>query len=278
MATINWYPGHMTKSIRMMKQEIASVDFCLYVLDARAPKSCLNPDFEVMTDGKPIIYILNKSDLVPDDKLTVWKKYLTGSDSRAVIMDYSKDGRKLLSPIISELCKAKLEKYRNKGVQTCLKGMVMGVPNCGKSTIINNLAGKARTLTGNKAGVTRGKQWVKVSDYLEVLDTPGTLYPKLSDQTIAKHLAYIGSIKDEVVEVIELSVDLIAELRNIAPESIKIRYNVEFSETDYETLEAIARKRGFLLKGGEVDILRTSNTLLDDFRKGKLGKIILEEI
>ncbi len=278
MTNINWYPGHMTKSIRMMTQEAESADCCLYVLDARAPRSCINPDFEKLVANKPVIYILNKADLVPADKARKWVDALSGENRAALIMNCIKDsGNKLLTPVIMRLCKDKIEKYRSKGVKLSVKAMVMGVPNCGKSTLINNLARGAKTVTGNRAGVTRGKQWVRVGDYLEVMDTPGTLYPKLTDQVTARHLAYIGSIKDEVLDTTELALDFLSELRTIAPENIQIRYNTEFAETDLSTLEAIAAARGYLLKGREPDLLRAANALLDDFRKGKCGKIILED-
>lgn len=277
MKEINWYPGHMTKSIRMITEEIKTVDCCLYVLDSRAPKSCINPDFESLLGAKPVIYILNKSDLVPADKIEKWRTALSSETRTAVILDCTKTGSsKIISPIILNLCKEKIEKYRSKGVKMSVKAMVIGVPNCGKSTFINNLAKGARTVTGNKAGVTRGKQWVRINDYLEVMDTPGTLYPKLSDQVTAKHLAYIGSIKDEILETVELALELVTELKVIEPRALTQRYGITLSE-ESSVLDEIAKSKGFLLKGGETDVLRAASMLIDDFRKGRLGKIILEE-
>ncbi len=273
---INWYPGHMTKAIRMIEENLRIVDIVVYVLDARAPFSCINPNFESMLGSMPVIYAVNKAELGDRTRVKAWCERLSGEKRKALALNAtaSKSTAPLVT-LIRELCGAKIEKYRNKGVRTTIKCMVLGVPNTGKSTIINNLCGSAKTVTGNKAGVTRGKQWVRVGEYLEVLDTPGTLYPKLSDQKIARRLAFIGSIRDEILDTYELAVSLFNELYAVSPEIVSARYKVEQSEGE-EGIAAIARARGYLLRGGEPDVERAALALIDDFRKGKLGAITLD--
>lgn len=278
MAVINWYPGHMTKSIRMIEDNIKLIDVLIYVLDARAPKSCINPDFVKYVSRLPVVYVLNKSDLADDVQTAAWKKKLGGERSVALssVGTVSGSSAQVLAEI-KRLCGAKIEKYAAKGVKTTIKAMVLGVPNTGKSTLINNLIGKGKAITGNKAGVTRGKQWFRVNEYVEVLDTPGTLYPKLSSQKIARHLAYVGSIKDEVVDVNELACNFIKEAYAIKPSVITDRYGFVPSESDDDNLEQVAKNRGFILKGGVCDIDRAAVAVIDDFRKGRMGKITLDE-
>lgn len=279
MANINWYPGHMTKAIRMIEENIRLVDALVYVLDARAPLSCINPDFERYITRLPVVYVLNKADLADQAATAAFRKTLTSDRIAAVSTNAA--ASKSCSVIVSELtrlCADKIERFKTKGVRANVRAMVLGVPNTGKSTIVNNLVGKARAVTGNKAGVTRGKQWFKVNDYVEVLDTPGTLYPKLSDQTVARRLAFLGSVKDEVVDACELGYELIGELTAVKPLEIKERYGFEPSGDGNADLERIAKARGFLLRGGEPDYERAANALIDDFRKGRLGKITLDEV
>lgn len=279
MANINWYPGHMTKSIRMIEENIKLIDVLVYVLDARAPYSCINPDFERYIAKLPVIYALNKSDLADEAQTLKWQKRLTGERSTAIVLNstVSKSSGAILSAI-KRLCGGKIEKYGAKGVKTTVKAMVLGVPNTGKSTLINNLIGKSKAITGNKAGVTRGKQWFRVNEYVEILDTPGTLYPKLANQTIARHLAYLGSIKDEVVDTMELSIQLLKELYEIKPQILADKYSITQLSTDEEMLELVAKSRSFLLRGGAFDIERASTSVIDDFRKGRLGRITLDEV
>ncbi|MCI8458426.1 MAG: ribosome biogenesis GTPase YlqF [Clostridia bacterium] len=275
---INWYPGHMTKAMRMIEENLRLVDVIVYVLDARAPYSCINPHFDSMIAGLPVIYAVNKAELGDSRRVKEWLNYLTGERSTAVALSAtaSKSTVPILSAITS-LCGEKIEKYRKKGVRTGIRCMVLGVPNTGKSTIINNLCGSKRTVTGNKAGVTRGKQWVRVNDRLDVLDTPGTLYPKLSDQTVARRLAFIGSIKDEILDTYELACDLVTELNAVNGALIGGRYGI--ATTDGEAcIEQIARARGYLLRGGVADIERAAAALIDDFRSGKLGAVTLDSV
>lgn len=270
----------MTKSLRMMEEDLKLVDIIIYVLDSRAPKSCKNPIFDALFAQKRIIYVLNKADLGDEKLVKEWSKVLSGDKSVALMTNGTASGS--ASAIVSaakNLCFEKIEKFKSKGVKTAIRAMVVGVPNCGKSTLINNLCGAGKTVTGNRPGVTRGKQWVRINDYFEVLDTPGTLYPKLDNETAAYRLAFIGSIKDEVVDVFDLSARLISELNAIDGNIIASRYKIEFKEETFEeTLERMARARGYMLKGGVCDTERMAVALIDDFRKGRLGRITFDRV
>ena len=275
---INWYPGHMTKAVRMIEENLRITDCIVYVLDARAPYSCINPDFERLIGKHPVIYVVNKADLGDTERVKAWVEYLSKGNRTAISMraTASKSAQPILAAV-KNLCSGKIEKYKAKGIRTTVKCMVLGVPNTGKSTVINNLCGSAKTVTGNRPGVTRGKQWVRVNDFLEVLDTPGTLYPKLNDQTVARRLAYIGSIKDEITDTYELACSLCEELLAVNPALLSARYGVE-EKGGEATVLAIAKKRGYLLRGGEADIERAASALLDDFRHGRLGGITLDSV
>ncbi len=275
---INWYPGHMTKAMRMIEENLRIADTVVYVLDARAPLSCINPNFESMLGSMPVIYVVNKAELGDKTRVSECIARLSANGRRAIAL--SATASKSTAPVLNairELCDEKINKALLKGVRKSIKCMVLGVPNTGKSTIINNLCGSAKTVTGNKAGVTRGKQWVRVNERLEVLDTPGTLYPKLSDQRVARRLAYIGSIKDEILDTYELACSLADELNELYPEAITSRYNIEKS-TGEECLQAVARSRGYLLKGGNADTERAALALIDDLRRGKLGAITFDRV
>ncbi len=276
---INWYPGHMTKAIRMIEENLPLIDAVIYVLDARAPYSCINPDFNKLIKNKPIIYVLNKAETGDISRIKEWVSYLSNSGACAVTLTATASGAgKILFPLIKNACSEKLKKYEQKGVKRTIKAMVLGVPNTGKSTVINNLCGLKKTVTGNRPGVTRGKQWVRVNDYLELLDTPGTLYPKLSDQRIARRLAYLGSIRDEVVDSASLALLLIDELNAISPNILFNRYKTTADLSAVEILEQIAINRGFKLKGNEPDYDRAVSALFDDFRKNRLGAITLDSV
>lgn len=276
---IQWFPGHMTKALRMLEVEVKLADVIYYVLDSRAPFSCVNPELNKIAGNKPFIYILNKADMADDNVTTKWKNYFTRANAKAIVLNSTKSNASQI--LIKETLKTlseKLEKYRQKGINKPLRAMIIGVPNSGKSTLTNNLCGKAKAVTGNKPGVTRGKQWVRISEKLEVLDTPGTLWPSFEDKNVALNLAFIGSIKDDVLNTYELSLNLIEKVNEINPSAINSRFSIiTEGKTNEEILELVAKKRGFIMAKSELDLERASLALLDEFRKGKLGKISLEE-
>jgi len=270
----------MAKALRQMKEEIKFTDIIFYVLDARAPFSCFNPKIEKIVENKPIIYILNKIDMADEQKTKEAKsKFQMGEKRRVITLDASKpNSAKVLVDISKELLKEKIERLKNKGINTSLRAMVVGVPNSGKSSIINNLAKEKRVVTGNRPGVTRGKLWIRVSDFLEVLDTPGTLWPTTDniEQKVWEDLAFIGSIKQEILPSYEVSLTLIKRLTKTYPELLKERYKLETLEKrPEEVLKDIANNRGFKIKGGELDIERAAEALLDDFKKGRMGRVTL---
>lgn len=277
---INWFPGHMTKALRTMEQEIKTIDFVIYVLDARAPKSSVNPKFQELIGNKPIIYILNKIDLADEKIIDEFKSYFTNKNSLCLALNCTQSG--IISKIdaaAKTLCAPKIEKYKTKGLNAILRCMVLGVPNSGKSTLVNNLCGVGRAVTGNKPGVTKGKQWVRVTPTFEVLDTPGTLWPSFSEEWQGEDLALVGSIKDEVFDVGELALVLIEKLQKLYPNALSLRYNIQTqNKTALEIYEDIASAKKFMLKGGEIDYERTAKMIVDDFRKTRLGKITLERI
>ncbi len=276
---INWFPGHMTKALREMEKELKQIDVIFYCLDARAPISCINPKLSKLAENKKIIYVITKSDMVENNKLEPFKRRLTTSNSIAVTLNGTEsNSTKILYDKAKFILKDKIELKKQKGLNFSIKAMVVGVPNAGKSTLINNFCKKAKTITGNKAGVTRGKQWVTVDDNLILLDTPGTLYPSFSSNKIARNLAYIGSIKDEVLDTTNLAFDFIKDIIKINKKFLEDRYKITISETD-ETLDVfdkICNARKCFSRGGELDYDKCATFILDDFRKGRLGKIILD--
>lgn len=279
---IQWYPGHMTKAFRMMENEIKIVDAIIYVLDSRAPFSCVNPKFATLVGDKPIIYVFNKADIADKSKVYDWVAYFSKmKNSRCLVLDSTMSGSaSKIENIITDLAKSKIEKFKQKNVNILLRAMVIGVPNSGKSTLINNLCGKAKTLTGNRPGVTKGKQWVKISNLLEILDTPGTLWPSFDNDIVAHHLAYIGSIKEEILDVNELAFDFIKEMIDIDKKAIEDRYNIVI-EDDMETIEIldmICDARKFVLKGGDLDYDRCCKAIITDFKQGRMGNITLESV
>lgn len=278
MAKINWFPGHMAKALRDMAEEVKKVDMIIYVLDARAPKSSVNPEFIGIIGDKPILYILNKADMVNSQDLAGFHAYFKNNNTEVVELNSTQSGAiKKIEPIMTRLCKDKLEKYKAKGFKMNLRAMVLGVPNSGKSTLINNLCGVKKTITGDKAGVTRGKQWLALKNGFEVLDTPGTLWPNLTNQQMAQNLAFIGSIRNEVVDMGELAVDFLNFCKKHYFNSLTDKYNItDNTLTAIEMLDHIATYKHYLLKGGEPDYDRTCFAIIDDFRKGKLGKILLD--
>ena len=277
MEKINWFPGHMQKALRMMEAEAKNVDALIYVLDSRAPFACLNPEFVRIIGSKPILYVLNKIDLADEKKIKEIKTKLPGENKLVIELNSTASGAiGLVTSSLNALCKATIEKYKNKGVNYFVRAMVLGVPNCGKSTLVNNLCGSKKAITGNKPGVTKGKQWVKLSNNIEILDTPGTLWPNLIDEGEARKLAFIGSIKDDVVEVEQLSLFLLEALLKTYPKELEERFSVQVeNKTPLEIMEEIAERRKYVVRGGEIDYERTAKAILDDFRKEKKKKITL---
>ena len=276
---IQWFPGHMTKAFRMLENEIKLADCVFYVLDSRAPFSCVNPKLNKLCGNKQIIYVLNKADMADEKTTDRWKSFFAKDGNSVIVLSSVKSstGKFLISETLKIMAE-KLQKYTAKGINKPIRAMVVGVPNCGKSTLINNLCGQARAMAGNRPGVTRGKQWVRISDKLEVLDTPGTLWPSFENQTVALNLAFIGSIKDDVLNTFELCEELISKLKKIAKGKIEERYKLDvLEEKSSDVISQIAKKRGFLLSKGEFDLERTCTAILDDFRSGKFGKISLEQ-
>ncbi len=277
---IQWYPGHMTKALRMMEKEINIVDAVIYVLDSRAPFSCVNPKFGELIGNKPIIYVLNKSDMANDTDTLEWYKYFNKNSICVMLNSVASGSSNKLLTAINQVQIKHSEKYTKKNIKLIFRVMVLGVPNSGKSTLINNLCGKAKTVTGNIAGLTKGKQWINIGGGIEVLDTPGTLWPYFDNDFVAHHLAYIGSIKDNVLDIADLSLDFIQDILKIDKKLLENRYNILIKSEDkpIEVLEKICEARKFLLKGNEIDYDRGAFVLLNDFKQNKLGKITLERV
>ena len=267
----------MTAAMRMMEENLKAVDGVMLVLDARAPRASLNNKLSKLFNNKKVLYVLNKTDLVnpTDVKRTVSEFMKEGRETVAVSAMDKKAVDLLYSRILS-LLQEKLDRNKAKGVFKPIRIMVAGIPNTGKSTIINALSGGKKTVTGNKAGVTKGKQWVRLRE-LELLDTPGTMPPAFENQTLAKHLAYIGSMNDANIDFNDLAFEFLKEIKELYPELLKEKYSID--DLDVDTLElfnAICVRRGFLRKGGEYDYERCATAIIDDFRKGRIGKIILD--
>ena len=276
---LQWYPGHMTKAFRLMEKEIKIVDAILYVLDSRAPFSCVNPKFETLIGDKPIIYVFNKCDIADKAKIDNWIKYFKKENTRCITLDSTSSGSgKKVDSAIRDVLKSKIDKFKEKNINPTLRAMVIGVPNCGKSTLINNLCGKSKAVTGNKPGVTKGKQWVKIASGIELLDMPGTLWPAFDNTKVAKHLAYIGSIREEVLDIPELAIEFIADMRAMDKTILEKRYSVVIDEEDsnLEVLEKICFARKYLVRGGDCDYDRGCYAIISDFKQGKLGNITLE--
>ena len=273
-----WYPGHMTKAKRMMEENIKLIDIIIEVLDARIPFSSRNPDIDTLGKNKSRLILLNKSDLADEKVNKLWKEWFEEQEYFVVEVNArSGMGIRPINAIVKEACKEKIERDRKRGIlNRPVRAMVVGIPNVGKSTFINSYAKKACTKTGNKPGVTKGKQWIKLSKEIELLDTPGILWPKFEDQQVGLRLALIGAIKDEILNIDELALELIAILTEHYPGVLHARYEVEEDQTPAYIIEQIAVKRNCIQKGNELDYTKAANLLLEEFRSGKLGKITLE--
>lgn len=273
-----WYPGHMTKAKRMMQENIKLIDLIIELVDARIPMSSRNPDIDEMGKGKARIILLNKSDLADARLNQEWENFFKEKGYFVQPLNAKTGaGIKNIQALVQESCKEKIERDRKRGIiNRPVRAMVVGIPNVGKSTFINSFAGKACAKTGNKPGVTKGKQWIRLNKNLELLDTPGILWPKFEDQKIGERLALIGSINDEILHVDELAVALIQNLKNSYLDLLEKRYDITIDEDAYDTLKKVAIARKCLQKGELPDVDRASSMLLEDFRSGKLGRITLE--
>lgn len=273
-----WYPGHMTKAKRMMQENMKLIDLVIELVDARVPVSSRNPDLDELGKNKARLILLNKSDLAEERMNDVWAAYFKEKGYSVVKLNAKKGGGiKSIQGVIQEACKEKIERDRKRGIlNRPVRAMVVGIPNVGKSTFINALAGKACAKTGNKPGVTKGKQWIRLNKNVELLDTPGILWPKFEDQTVGLRLAWIGSIKDEILNTEELAAELTGFLVKSYPDVLKEKYEIEESADGFENLRGIAESRHCLVKGNELDTEKAAKLLLDDFRNGRLGRITLE--
>lgn len=274
-----WYPGHMTKARRMMEENIKLIDLVIEVVDARIPFSSRNPDIDTLAKNKARLILLNKSDLSDDELNKQWMDYFAGKGFYVLKLNSrSGAGIKQINSTIQEACKEKIERDKRKGIlNRPIRAMVVGIPNVGKSTFINSYAGKACAKTGNKPGVTKGKQWIRLNKNLELLDTPGILWPKFDNQLVGQRLAMIGSMNDEILNIEELSFDTVSFLKNNYSGRLNERYNIDESKEILEILDAIAARRGCLKKGAETDYEKLAGIILDDFRSGRMGKVTLEK-
>lgn len=275
---IQWYPGHMTKAKRMMQENIKLIDLVIELVDARIPLSSRNPDIDELGKNKSRIILLNKSDLADERKNDIWKQYFENKGYYVIKMNsQSRADVKIVNQVILQACKEKIERDRKRGIlNRPVRAMVVGIPNVGKSTFINSFAGKAVTKTGNKPGVTKGKQWIRLNKNVELLDTPGILWPKFEDQTVGKHLALIGSINDEILNREELAFELIQFLQESYKGILKERYQVDEDMDALPVLQAIAENRKCKIRGNELDLTKAAILLIDDFRSGRMGRITLQ--
>lgn len=274
-----WYPGHMSKAKRAMQEDLKLINVIIELVDARVPLSSKNPDMDPMANGKSRIILLNKCDLADSSVTARWKKYYEEKGFFVALVN-SKNGKgvKQVNEVIQSACKEKIERDRRRGIlNRPIRAMIVGIPNVGKSTFINSFAGKSCTKTGNKPGVTKGKQWIRLNKNVELLDTPGILWPKFEDQTVGLRLAFIGSIKDELSNQYELCMLLMQYLGEYYPKAIPDTYQIEPAENEVELLERVAKRRGCLKAGGEHDLDKAANYVIDDFRNGRLGCISLEQ-
>ena len=282
---IQWFPGHMAKTRRMISENLKNVDFIIEILDARIPGSSKNPEISRLTEGKPRIILLNKASLADSTQSDKWRKHYTDQGAVCLLTDcVNGNGMDKLPTAINELMSEKLQRYTDKGMAgRKLKAMVLGIPNVGKSSLINKICGNKKAKVEDRPGVTVNKQWVPTNIGFDLLDMPGVLWPKFDDQVVGENLAITGAIKDAVVDIEELACILCSRLRKYYPDELSARYKLgdiaQYNDlTDWDLLEVIGRKRGFLISGGEVNTERTAIILLDEFRGGKIGKITLDRI
>ncbi len=277
---IQWFPGHMAKTRRMISENLKHVDIILEILDARIPDSSRNPEIKRLTAGKPTLLLLNKASLADPAQSKKWQTALSEGNTKCLLIDcVSGEGMNKIAPAIRELLAEKLARYREKGMTRNLRAMVLGIPNVGKSSLINKISGNKKAKVENRPGVTKDKQWVSTNIGVELLDMPGILWPKFEERRVGENLALTGAIKDDILDIETLATILCSRLRRLYPELLMARYKLtEIPEeiTDWELFLAIGKKRGFLVSGGEINTERTANMLLDEFRGAKLGRITLD--
>ena len=280
-----WYPGHMTKAVRSMQEDIKLVDLVVEVLDARIPISSRNPDIDSLANNKARLVLLNKADLADNKYNEKWVTYFKEKGITALLINAKTgNGLKGIQAAVQEACREKIERDKRRGIKNRpVRAMVVGIPNVGKSTFINAYAGRACAKTGNKPGVTKGKQWIRLGKNLELLDTPGILWPKFESQIIGRNIAFIGSMNDQIIQIEELALDLIEVLEKLYPGILKNRYEaetplkIETEDTRVQMLYQICESRKCYKKGEEYDTEKAAALLLDDFRNGRLGRITLEQ-
>lgn len=276
MKHLQWFPGHMTKAMRMMEENVALCDGIIYVLDARCPAASFNKNLKKLFGAKPVLYVLNKSDLA-DGRVDEFVKLIKSSGAGCIRLNaVNGNSRRDITAAMQSLVAEKQAKNAAKGYNKIFRFMVCGVPNTGKSTVINLLSGAKRAQTGDKAGVTRGKQWIRC-DGFELLDTPGTTPPAFENQRLAVRLAYVGSLNDDILDMDDVALSLLGELSAAYPDRLRERYGVS-SGTPLELLEGVCARRGFVLRGGEYDYERAERAVIDDFRKGRLGAMTLDRV
>lgn len=275
---INWYPGHMAKARRLLQEQLKRTDLIIEMCDARLPFTSRNPDLNSISAGKRRIVFLNKSDLADPDISGTWINYFRRTGNEAYLTDAARISGKETIGIIEKATKQMVDRSLERGIRKTVRAVVVGIPNVGKSTLINRLYGRSITRIGDRPGVTRANQWVKVSSYLEVLDTPGLLWPRLGSEEAARRLCYIGSVKDDVVDLTDLTIHLLEELCELVPGLVAERLHLrDPGLKGIELLEAVCEGRGWLLKGARYDYDRCCNVVLDEFRAGKLGRITFEK-
>ncbi|GAA0119120.1 ribosome biogenesis GTPase YlqF [Clostridium perfringens] len=277
---INWFPGHMVKTKREIQNNLKLVDAVIEIRDARIPKSSKNPDIDTLCAGKPRVILLNKSDLTDPKVTKAWKESLTNDETIVLEVNALKgEGLNSIKPALLKLLKEKHDRLKAKGLaKITTRAMVVGIPNVGKSTFINKMAKNNIAKTGDRPGVTKNKQWIKTKLGIELMDTPGVLWPKFEDEIVGLNLAFTGAIKDEIMDTEELALKLVERLQETNPEELMTRYKLtELQENPLDNLDAIARKRGAIMAGNQIDYNRIAGIILDEFRGGKIGKISLEK-
>lgn len=279
---LQWFPGHMAKTRRLIEENLKLVDIVIELLDARIPQSSKNPEIDSLIKDKPRLVLLNKSDIADESVTNEWIESYRRLGTKAIAISTTKQNNfNFIFNQITDILKDKIEKQKEKGmVNRSIKIMVVGIPNVGKSSFINCLANRKSAITGDRPGVTKGKQWIRLKTGFELLDTPGILWPKFEDEKIGLNLAFTGAIKDEIMDTELLSMKLLEKLKDLYPDSLTQRYKMtDFNDMDgWEMLNLLGKKRGFVISGGEIDTLRAANILLDEFRGAKLGNLSLERV